>query len=462
MISQIAKAMSSGFTADQILDFILKKFPKHAGKISTALSHGFSADQILRQLSGGKKSVVEGETHGMTDFEKTRNRDREKQQSINKGAASLAGTAAGTAALGFAAPLAMNAFTSAAPAAAKVLQRAAPQIFGPGSIPTQAENLGATDIQGQPPQTQIQSTLLEPTQSSASDQLNHLASQPPVNVSPNITQPTEMQQPKTNTIDASKVLDDMKITNKVDELIKSGNDPESVSAYFKKFYPAQVKEVEKKAEQDFENVINSHIQNKGKPKDVANPNKGSLVAYSQGVGKVKEIRNGQALIDVDGKLHKVKEEELIQSPIPEKELADLYDDLISGIEKKSGQQVSRNVDWAGYDPNSNELAYKPHGSEKLYVYDDISPEDIDMLTNLMTQRKSTGQNYVGAWEKGSTSPIGTGMYQLIQKLQKERGGKGNEYRSRYDTIYDAIELAKKASKERHAKRKKEAKKPRLD
>ena len=166
------------------------------------------------------------------------------------------------------------------------------------------------------------------------------------------------------------------------------------------------------------------------------------------------------MVEVNGKLHKVSVDELIESPMPEKELADLYDDLISGIEKKSGQQVSRNVEWAGYDPKTNELAYKPHGSDKLYAYDDISPEDVEELTSLLTQRKSTGQNYIGAWEAGTTSPIGAALHKLIMKLQASRGGKGNEYKNKYETIYDALELAKKEAKERHAERKKQAKKPR--
>jgi len=120
------------------------------------------------------------------------------------------------------------------------------------------------------------------------------------------------------------------------------------------------------------------------------------------------------------------------------------------------------VEWAGYDPNTNELAYKPHGSDKMWSYDDIPPEDVEVLTSLLTQRKSTGENFIGAWQAGTESPIGAAMYQLIKKLQAARGGKGNEYKNKYETIYDALEPAKKAAKERHAERKKKAKKPRFD
>ncbi len=102
------------------------------------------------------------------------------------------------------------------------------------------------------------------------------------------------------------------------------------------------------------------------------------------------------------------------------------------------------------------------------MYDDISPEDIEALTNLLTQRKSTGDNFIGRWEAGTESPIGAAMYQLIKKLQSERGGKGNEYKNRFETIYDALEPAKEALKKRYEEQKrrereanpKKAKKPR--
>ena len=35
----------------------------------------------------------------------------------------------------------------------------------------------------------------------------------------------------------------------------------------------------------------------------------------------------------------------------------------------------------------------------------ISPEDVEQLTSLLTQRKSSGQNFIGAWESGTASPI---------------------------------------------------------
>jgi len=371
MIPQLSKALSEGFTSEQILDYILKKFPNHKKKIEKAVSGGFNASQILSYLS--KQTQGKGNTEEpTTEYEKLRGQDISQAEGRNQKAIA-AGTLAAT--------------SLAAPIAASALQRAIP-----GSLSKLVPSLTAQTIG-----TNLGQITPESSPSG-------IPSQPPVNqVSQNIPQTPEAVQP---------------------EEIPTNN----------KFMETPI----------------------GQLLEIPKP--GSQVGSKHGMGEIKAMRNGKAIIEVDGKKHQVNEDELIESPMPEKDLADLYGDLIGGIEKTTGQQVSRNVEWAGYDPNANELVYKPHGSDKVYVYDDISPEDAKQLTSLMNQRKSTGGNYIGAWEKGTESPIGAGMYQLIKKLQGERGGKGNEYRNRFETIYDALEPAKIAAKKKHAEAKKKAKK----
>ncbi len=436
MASPLLKALSSGFTSKQVIDYLLKKFPDHADKIKEALGYGFTADQVIQKLTNSSKKGHIEANHA-TEYGKLRSIDSEARQSRQNSALSAGALAASSL---------------AAPLAAGALQRALPNSLS-GMIPALTSQL-------QPKTQSLEPPLDIPPEAQA-----------PVNpVSPNIAQVGQNLQPEVKSINVSDVLENLGSKKKVDELIKSGNDAGGVAGYFKKFHPKIAKDIEDKAGKDFENVIAEYIAGpkeqkvsemiakESKPEEPQKIEKKSTVASPQGVGEVLEIRNGQAIVDVDGKKHKVPVEELIESPMPEKELADLYDDLISGIEKKSGQQVSRNVEWAGYDPKTNELAYKPHGSDKLYAYDDISPEDVEELTSLLTQRKTTGDNYIGAWEAGTTSPIGAALHKLIMKLQAARGGKGNEYKNRYETIYDALELAKKEAKARHAERKKQAKK----
>lgn len=191
-----------------------------------------------------------------------------------------------------------------------------------------------------------------------------------------------------------------------------------------------------------------------KPRTDLLDKKGLEVALPSGeVGQIESVKNGIANIKVGNTNKHRKLEELIESPLPEKELSDLYTDLLSGIEKETGQQVSRNVSWSGYDPKTNELAYIPHDGG-LYIYDEISPEDAKELTSILSTRKTSGENFIGAWEAGSNSPIGAAMSKLIQRLQKERGGKGNEYKNKFEKLYDAIEPAKLALKQKKKNEKK--------
>lgn len=455
MLPLINQAMMFGYGSSQILNFISSKMPQLQKGIEAAKKNGFDEEKILNFLShkipkskqGIQKQLNANDQYMSSIGLKTREERDETKSKFLSGALGVGAGALGSYALSRAIPKGLT----------SLLQQ---------GTNSQVQNQSLSAPQQITPQS---NNPISPDESVPSQQ-------PPVSVEPSIAQTPEIEQPEVKTLNPVDVLEKAKSKSKVDELIKAGNGPDEIVGFFKKFHPNIVKEIEKDAKIDFGNVVNSYMAESEKkiadeskaalqPKEIPEeevkaPEKGSYVASPQGMGEIKEIRNGQALVEVDGKLHKVKEEELIQPPIPQKDLADLYDDVISGIEKESGQEVSKNVEWAGYDPNKNELAYKPHGSGKLYVYDNISPEDVQILTNFLTVRKTSGSNHIGAWEKDTKSPIGAAMHQLIMKLQKERGGKGNEYKNRYDTIYDALEPAKEASKKKHAERKKQAKKSR--
>src|SRR5580692_1191011 len=618
MISQISKALSSGFTSKQILDFLMKKFPEHSNKIKYALASGYTVDQVLKFLSGGRKALNE-DFQSQTEYEKTRETDIQRRETANKQALSAIGLAA---------------IPIASQGAAAALSRSVPRALQ-SLIPGIQNAIGPSDLnQSTQPSQQL------PIPSQAEQKKTNLSQQPPVNAT-NIPQQQTQLQPEIKTIDIEPILTKFDLKQHVDKLKDKYKDPEQIAAILNTRFPKQMKALQRESGKPMEQAIGDYlsktedpryygriedlkekklfhqtsktsrenIEKEGfklgigekndielpsgvylKPSDVkinlpgneqievnaklgktahfedrkdytkylrmkskeyneiyerfldkekqyeeylnyldknddveiddvklkkledeinhlakkgrgvatkyfnenginslhikrdsggenipggatetyitlsaeqANPiKKNSIIASPNGMGEVKEMRNGQALIDIDGKLHKAKEEELIQSPLPEKDLAELYNDLIGGIEKESGQQVSRNVYWSGYDPKTNELAYVPHDGA-LYIYDDISPEDGKELTNLLSQRKSTGQNYIGAWTKGTQSPIGAAMYKLIQKLQSERGGKGKEYSGKFEKLYDALELAKHAAKKKHEEKRK-AKKSRPD
>lgn len=178
------------------------------------------------------------------------------------------------------------------------------------------------------------------------------------------------------------------------------------------------------------------------------------------LGQIESSHKGISTINVDGKKKQFHEDDLIKSPLPEKDLAQLYEDLVQAIPES---ERSAMINVAGYDPNHNELIFMPHDGA-LYVYKDIPEEFADKLKSAMFQAKTTGENFYGAWAQGEASR-GAGLFQLIRELQKLYGGKGKEYVRKYEKVYDLLALPKAAlkereRKEREEKRIREGKKPR--
>lgn len=444
MIPQLSKALSSGFTSKQIMDFILKKFPQHRATIQNALTSGFTADQVLKYLAGGKKALSmpeEQAPEGATEFQQTRNRDISRREDVNKKGIQ----AAGLVGAGLAAPM-----------AATALQHALPNSLKPMTAPL------TTALQQQTQQSQPQ--------------------QPPIQNVNDVTNVTQQQvKPQLDFAELKKTYKGF--FDKIDDLKNSGNNPDAISAFFRKFSPSQSEKFEKQTGMKLEEIVQSYIAEGSKAQEQApieemapaaesvmeSPSqklphsvpeekienvpiaKNETVSTPHGVGEVKEIRNGKAIVEVNGKKHQVDEEELEASPLPEKDLAALYDELIQGIEGETGEDVSRMVQWAGYNPETNTLQFLPH-TGKLYKYGNISPEDAALLTDILSTRKTSGENFIGAWKAGSKSPIGAALSKLIRKLQAERGGKGQEYEETHEPIYSAYEPAVQAAKKKKKKK----------
>lgn len=433
-MNSIFQALQSGYPPDEILNFLSKAIPQFSSSIMKAKKSGYAAKQILGFLSKSfgnenREGLSESERHGLNN-----KADAERTKfGLTVAASALAAPAALHAAQG--------AFARAIPRSLQsglsLLQGAPNQIAGGVMTHSQPSSASMSKI----PQTgtsqptgnnNLASSLTNPSLTPVTNDLGSETniSENAINVQPNSQQIDESEKKRLEALEKFKGK------------LKEPSLLEKETERFQKGYSE-------------EEIIEPEEEGLKEPEPIK---KGSSVGTPNGIGNVKEIRNGKALVDVNGKTKQIPEEELISSPLPEEELANLYDEMIGGIEKVTGQQVSRNVDWAGFDPASKELLYKPHGSESVYAYDNISDEDVNELMSMLSQRKSTGQNFIGAWEAGTTSPIGAAMYQLIKKLQSERGGKGNEYKNKFQTIYEAIAPAKTAARKRHEERKRKAKK----
>lgn len=492
-MTAILGAMTAGYSAQQILRYLSQHNPTMANQISAALNAGYSADHVLRYMNRQGKRIgklIPDEQQQERSGNLFQNAKNNVHTSLLGGAKAL-GTALGaTAAIGGGAYALSHAIPRSLQAGISRVgftPQNPPLGPGPNSPGVQVLN----PAPGQPPIPGANYPGPGQPQRTATTNPISATSQPPISPSPlvqgaNVTQQPISPQPINPQRDINKSVDILKNFGedaRVKNLLSGGLPSKDIAGVLKTVMPKDKYKAMEAQEGGVEGIINDYAQATQQkpqelspmeprsaqlderqqapemaqeaiePKVIATPKpieKNAIVSSPQGVGEVKEIRNGKALVEVDGKIHKVDEEQLIQSPLAQDELADLHDNLLRGIERHTGQDVSKNVEWAGYDPKLNELAYKPWmGGGKVYTYSDISSEDVTELQNIMAERKTSGGNFVGAWEKDTKSPIGNRMHALITKLQKERGGKGNEYRSKYETIYDPTEPAKKAAQERY-------------
>lgn len=462
--------LAAGYTADQVLDFLSHGFPVLTKKLKKAKSLGYDIKEIFKMLEGSDKKKLkelEEKASRAPDREDNPYRRATRKSLENSAQTHLqnAGKAIGTAALGAAGLYGLNKF---GPQLRQGINGAlgglaggknpipptggSPHPIGPqpmANAPVAAPQVPTAPVQQANPAIAA-GAIQNPEQQNLINKFNNLPNQE--NISP------EMQKTDQN-IPISKIEQSFPhLDKKAKSLLETATPEQAYEALNKSpLFSPLVKKYEELGRpfleriKELDQTTNLLPKSTDSVEEPKKPEKGGLVFdESSGItGTLKDIKSKEGLLDEDGKIHKVKTDSLLHSELPEKDLADLYTDLISGIEKETKQDVSRNVEFAGYDPEHNELAYKPH-TGGTYVYDDIPEEDVKLLTSLLTKRKTSGENFIGAWQEGTESPIGAAMSALIQRLQKERGGKGKEYSRKFQTIYSAHEPAQLAAKKKKA------------
>ena len=348
-------------------------------------------------------------------------------------------------------------------------------------------------------------------------------SQPPV--APNLTQQAAPIQPEIKPIDLKEVLNKYPgFESKVNELLKTKNPPESIAAYFKKFNPGQTAKLEKESGKPIEQIIAEYassipeeeskrllskeealgafrnkqmikhameeaekanvkpldnekeemqaqehpsLESESKELDVSKETpkieKGSTVASPEGIGEVKEIRNGQAIVEVNGKLHKVNEDELEPPDFSEDEIADAYDDLMAKIPEA---HRSGFISWAGYDEDRNVLGFIPRGGKYEELHD-ITPEEAQIIKEGKGIARTSGQTREGVWVIGEDTRGGL-ISQIIhdrKRKHKENAEnqlmlplelpKGEKQDKGMKSIFDEMQYARDLSRAREKKKRDE-------
>lgn len=434
MTSLLTQALKEGFKPKQIIQFILKQFPEHRKKIETAMTMGYGADKILQMLSKDKKGVPQIDDSMLTESEKGSEIEEIRRQNINKRALQVAGGA-----VALAAPMLLPR-AGAAIAGALSEKTPSPMDETPGQVIAQEVNQpGKIPNVPVPPQQQIQVPI----------------DQTEVDTNPKY-------QPEYDFLEKRKLI------IKMQTMAKAGKSPKEIAEMLKKKLPMMEQEYirslgggEGSLDDKLLDIANKFTQPTGiiqkqveklpKLTEQSETEPTNLVLTKAGdLGDIKGADAKGLLINVDGKVHKYGDQDVIESPLPQKDLATLYEDLIQGIPEKARSSM---INMAGYDPESKEFIFIPHSGD-IYRYDDIPEEFAKKLEQVMFRAKTTGENFYGSWSEGEESR-GAGLSGLIKELQKYYGGKGKEYSRKYKKIFDLLELPKQAVREKYAKRKKE-------
>lgn len=408
--------------AKKILDFLIKKSPELAPGIAKALGAGLSAERVLSFFS--KEKNFEKLNPELDQAYSTQNNANPLVQAQNIRNQNLA------------------------PDMASGLQRSAPLLIG-----------GAAGLAAN---MALKHALPNPLKSSIPEtqgKIPETQSLPPPST-PSIPQTPNIQPPQIKPLP-------LEVSKKVEELVRSGNGPEEISAYFQKFNPKAIKEVEKESGVPFAKAIEEHVKATSKQPQIspsveslgqeldekfALPNesatdiqkrlkigmgeagrlieqrdnstskpieKHQTVASPQGVGEVREIRGDQALIEVDGKLHKVDVDELEQEP---QEVADL--DLEEPVKEYLSRipegQKSSVIDVSLYDDTTQELQVRfPNGDQ--WVYGPIPEEIFEKINSMTGIPVSSGESKLRGtiWESGVANSAGADFYKLIKKFVKD-------------------------------------------
>jgi len=455
--SIIQQLLSQGLNGEEVLALLMRNSPRIARKAQKLLGGGWGVNEVLDLFN---KDPNENRKHISTNrspspeevaalqahkgrMQGSMSRDEQSRQRLmrfTKGAASLAGSALGSYAL-----------SRVLPAAAGTLLPPTP-----GPSPTQPET---------PPTPPTPTQPMPPT--------------PPTPTQPEIPPIPNQEVPKqVEDISKSSIQEQFPgEIAQIDRMKEAGNGPNEMLAYFKYFFPASIKNVEKASGKDFLDFIMQRIQEtptghqkkEPEPKENIQSTQSPEPAVSEQpsiekrpvllpggeVGQVQSVKNGigKILNPVNGQERHIKLEELPEIPISTKDLGDLAEELDREVERHTGQQISRHVSLASYDPIKNALLYIPHEGSESYVFTDIGESRINKLTSLLTERKSTGENYIGQWVEGSPSPIGAEMHQLLTELRQE----GKVYTFKFHEIYDANRPVKEAKKAKFKKRREDEK-----
>lgn len=452
----IIQALATGFTVDQVLDLLNAKYPHLSGKLKSAQKAGYDVQKFMRSLQGATKKDL------FSMEQKAKNSPNpliSAQATARENSAQTFLKDKALPALGAVAAAGLGAYGTSklAPRAAQAIgglfggsQQPPPSTPPSGPGPTPSPGIGPAPMGNAP---------VQPSPIPPAGQANVAAAagaiQPPASPQPQPQQPLSPQKQR-----ATQFLQNLGVEDRVKELAAKGRTPEQIASDIQmEMHPQTRKAYNAKRTRGEEIPIAHHVKEYLTDAEglldhgLITPQR-KLVATPDGViGTIKSEKEKQALVESDGKLHKANREDLIESPLPEKDTIALFDELNAQIEKESGEEISKSTRMVYYDPEKKSLLYIPWGGVP-YDYDDLDDEEIKWLDNHTQERRTSGESPIGPWIAGTKSVFGSKMFDFIKGLQAKRGGKGNEYATKFrELLYDPTIFPYKKKKEAMRKRK---------
>lgn len=507
----ITQLLENGISEEELLASLVKSLPKLGKKASKLLAGGWDVKNVLNVFSKDKevqksvrkefKPTTPKEIAAMRLRDSYQNipqnqneQSREELQNFTKKAAPIG--------LAIAVPFVARA---AAPLAESAIQRVLPN-----------------SLKGMAGQKQVQSGINQAVTQSApslthgkeiADQqapISHpQTSQPPISPNPNTNPQTTPSQgiPNTSPIKGSANINEIMTSIVSNNPNISGDE---MAGIIKKLYPDIAKKIEQGNKKTLKEVMDNVIpvlkqkiqpnaqttqnqaqeqpnlessstqldatQEKGnaiipeskadlhkEAESIEHPKKiekSSIVSTPHGEGEVKSIKEKNAIVEVDGKLHKVPIEELEPPKFTDDEIADAYDNL---MEKIPEEHRSGFISWAGYDEDRNVLGFIPRGGKYEELHN-ITPEEAELVKTGKGVARTNGEEREGLWVVGEDTRGGI-ISQIIHDRRKKNKSE-EEKQLKFDLdlpkpekqdrgmkpIFDEMKHARDLSRERDRKK----------
>jgi hypothetical protein len=422
----ISQLLDNGISEDELIASLSKSVPRLAKKAKQMFFGGWKSKDILDLFSKDKevqsvarkglKPVTPSE---MADYNLRKSYDnipqgsgQESKQKLGEFTKKAAPYALGAIASPLAGTVIQSALKRALPQTDKLPDNVSNPISGQPQTPNQpiipspSGNSNQYDTPQQPPANQVAASIPEPS---------------------NITQPEVISNPK-------EFLEKAGVLGDVDRMLKEKNTPEAIAATLglkqakgkpqAKIDPELLKNIEEYAKIPQEQEkISPEIE---KPAEPVKIEKNSVVSSPNGIGEVKEIRNGQAIVEVDGKLHKVNEKELQSEPeeVKKSKIEFNLDDVPEDLRSAPLNEVYAPAHRKHVTIKYNSDVGKEKSKRYIFYKKDGSPVDENIIENLRVGSQlpvSNGKTFWGGWSADTQDSRGTVAYHELSKLAQKMG-----------------------------------------